>query len=268
MDNQVTFHPLSPPPSNRPIVSSTGLELPPLQWPLSSPPSNTLFAEQKLNLSNDNTFETPSFNPIVISSNEEDWKVLLLLDNREVRTVHDRNFLENQLREYGVDCERRSLSLGDMQWILQNNRTNEEVMLNFIVERKNTRDLASSICDGRFNEQQYRLLHCGCQYPIYLIEGNVRSQDLLPSEVLQGAMMTTVLSRDIYIYQSTSIDDTVVFLKNLNDIIHTWVRNYFSYADEYISNLNDFNRIDNVFIHRRLVILIFKQSIQKLKQSI
>ena len=44
--------------------------------------------------------------------------------------------------------------------------------------------------------------------------------------------MTTVLSRDIYIYQSTSIDDTVVFLKNLNDIVHTWVRNYFSYADE------------------------------------
>ncbi len=23
-----------------------------------------------------------------------------------------------------------------------------------------------------------------------------------------------------------------VFLKNLNDIVHTWVRNYFSYADE------------------------------------
>lgn len=82
----------------------------------------------------------------------EAWEVLLLLDNREVRTKKDRDFLKNQLVQAGVECDVRNLSLGDMQWVLRRPRDGVEVMLNVLVERKNVRDLAMSIMDGRFNE--------------------------------------------------------------------------------------------------------------------
>lgn len=72
--------------------------------------------------------------------------------------------------------------------------TNREIMLTTIVERKNTRDLAQCIIDGRFNEQQYRLLQCGCRHPVYLIEGDVRSQDVMSGESLQSGIVTTYLS--------------------------------------------------------------------------
>jgi crossover junction endonuclease MUS81 len=45
-------------------------------------------------------------------------------------------------------------------------------VLDFIVERKTADDLASSIVDGRYNEQKARLKNCGISNVIYLVEGN------------------------------------------------------------------------------------------------
>jgi crossover junction endonuclease MUS81 len=44
-------------------------------------------------------------------------------------------------------------------------------VLDFIVERKTSDDLAASIRDGRYDEQKYRLKNCGINNVIYLIEG-------------------------------------------------------------------------------------------------
>lgn len=212
-------------------MGTSSFDISTLQWPLPSPSPNTLmgvpYEKEVFDMD-----PIPSFTPVTISQIKSDWEVILILDNREIRTHQDRSFLENQLREVGVNCERRTLGLGDMQWILHHMPTGQEVMLNVIVERKNTRDLAWSIMDGRFNEQQYRLLHCGCDHPIYLVEGNVRSQDLLPAEALLTAMSTTVVSRGIFVYQSTSIDDSVDFLKELNNIILEWVNDFFDSSNE------------------------------------
>jgi ERCC4-type nuclease len=45
------------------------------------------------------------------------------------------------------------------------------VVLDCIVERKTTKDLAASIRDGRYKEQKRRLLRCGCRVPLYVVEG-------------------------------------------------------------------------------------------------
>ena len=45
-----------------------------------------------------------------------------------------------------------------------------EVALDFVIERKRTDDLASSIVDGRFREQKQRLLNSSARFPIYVIE--------------------------------------------------------------------------------------------------
>jgi crossover junction endonuclease MUS81 len=217
--------------SSTPQVS---LSLPRLIWPLSVQPSNLRFGEH-IGERKDDDSPLPDFTPI--PGVEKDWEVVMLLDTREVRTLQDRSFLHNQLHQVGVMCEKRPLALGDMQWILRHTSTNREIMLTTIVERKNTRDLAQSIIDGRFNEQQYRLLQCGCRHPVYLIEGDVRSQDVMSGESLQSGIVTTFICRDLYVYMSTSIDDTVVFLKGLHDQVIASVHRYFESGDTYKSNL-------------------------------
>ena len=45
-----------------------------------------------------------------------------------------------------------------------------EIVLPFIIERKRMDDLASSIKDGRFREQKFRLKQTGFKNLIYLVE--------------------------------------------------------------------------------------------------
>ena len=101
------------------------------------------------------------------------------------------------------------------------------------MERKNARDLAQSILDGRFREQQFRLGRCGARHPVYLVEGGLATQDVLPTDSLMTGMMRTVVNQDIYVYQSTSIDDSIVFLRSLHEIEKAAVHRYFEEGDEW-----------------------------------
>ena len=49
-----------------------------------------------------------------------------------------------------------------------------EFVLDLIVERKTSNDLASSIRDGRYDEQKFRLRNSGINNVIYLIEGKAK----------------------------------------------------------------------------------------------
>lgn len=60
-----------------------------------------------------------------------------------------RNFLQQKLSSAGIRCETRQLELGDFLWVGISN-THEEVVLDYIVERKIVTDLCSSIQDGRY----------------------------------------------------------------------------------------------------------------------
>lgn len=94
---------------------------------------------------------------------QQDFDIVLLLDNREVRKKDDRTYIHEQLVGMGVKCEVRSLALGDVLWIarlkegvtLPNRwKSREEYILNVVVERKKLEDLWSSIKDGRYYEQK------------------------------------------------------------------------------------------------------------------
>ena len=65
-----------------------------------------------------------------------------------------------------------NISLGDFIWVYQDNRTKEQLVLDYVVERKKADDLASSILDGRYKEQKFRLKTSGISNIIYLYEGH------------------------------------------------------------------------------------------------
>ena len=70
-----------------------------------------------------------------------------------------------------VKVEKTSLHLGD---VIICNEENKECV---IIERKTLRDLGSSILDGRYVEQSFRLKECSCPNIYYFIEGDIDAQE-------------------------------------------------------------------------------------------
>lgn len=59
-----------------------------------------------------------------------------------------------ELTEYDILFEVRRLKIGDFAWIAKCKRTNNELVIPYIIERKRMDDLCASIKDGRFHEQK------------------------------------------------------------------------------------------------------------------
>jgi len=91
----------------------------------------------------------------------------------------------------------------------------------WIIERKEIKDFAHSIRDGRFREQKMRLLSNYKQEQIlYLIEGNLDLpmdhdiQTNLPVKTLYSSMYNMLLRDNLKIYKTNGIGETLRFLKN------------------------------------------------------
>uniref|UniRef100_A0A182S9Q6 Crossover junction endonuclease MUS81 n=1 Tax=Anopheles maculatus TaxID=74869 RepID=A0A182S9Q6_9DIPT len=104
-------------------------------------------------------------------------KAILLVDTCETigksKSSLDRTL--QQLTQHSIAHEVRRLSVGDFVWIVKDDG-GREFLLPYVLERKRIDDLASSIKDGRFHEQKFRLKQCGLPNVIYLVEhlGNNR----------------------------------------------------------------------------------------------
>lgn len=70
----------------------------------------------------------------------------------KTKPQHDATLVE--LKQFGVPFEVRHLKVGDFTWIARCRRTNDELIMPYIVERKRMDDLSASIIDGRFHEQK------------------------------------------------------------------------------------------------------------------
>ncbi|KAH8926208.1 hypothetical protein BT69DRAFT_1279033 [Atractiella rhizophila] len=101
----------------------------------------------------------------------KDYVVKLILDTREGGDTGD---TANGLRKRGVCVEMRPLEVGDVIWIAQRisqQRDNyDEIVLNYVLERKRLDDLIQSVTGGRYSEQKGRMTRSGITNKIYLIE--------------------------------------------------------------------------------------------------
>nr|SVE74732.1 EOG090X06E6 [Daphnia carinata] len=118
----------------------------------------------------------------------------------------------------GVSYDVRKLSIGDYLWICKPKASSgissdQELTLPYVVERKRMDDVVSSIKDGRFKEQKFRLKHSGLVRPIYLIEefGNRQNLGLPETSVLQ-AIANTLIIEKFQVQWTQKSDDSVAFL--------------------------------------------------------
>uniref|UniRef100_A0A8D0GMI4 Crossover junction endonuclease MUS81 n=1 Tax=Sphenodon punctatus TaxID=8508 RepID=A0A8D0GMI4_SPHPU len=88
-----------------------------------------------------------------------------------------------------------------------------ELALGYVVERKRMADLCSSIIDGRFREQKFRLHQCGLQHPIYLVEDSGTIQHLsLPESTLQQAVINTQVVDGFFVKRTRDVRESAAYL--------------------------------------------------------
>jgi crossover junction endonuclease MUS81 len=133
---------------------------------------------------------------------------VLLLDYREAKKPSQEG-LYNNLKHSGIQCEKRNLELGDIMWIARSGK--RELVLDSIVERKRIEDLASSLDDGRYKEQKFRLKRSGLKNLIYLVEGIIDPQRM---DLFETEMSATQVD-GFFVQKTQNEDETAAYLINL-----------------------------------------------------
>ncbi len=72
--------------------------------------------------------------------------------------------------------------------------------------------MASSIIDGRYKDQKYRLKNCGMQNVFYLFEGHITNLSIKNPKELENALLKTRVMDKFKIIQTQNINESLNFL--------------------------------------------------------
>ncbi|KAK4128870.1 hypothetical protein N657DRAFT_564248 [Parathielavia appendiculata] len=177
-----------------------------------------------------NDVALPSFTPIRLTPGS--FTVELVLDNREIRAKTDRDYMQEELAKRDIKPTVRALELGDALWVARCKQPGwlarmgaegDEVVLDWIVERKRLDDLIGSIRDGRFHEQKFRLRRSGVKNVIYLVEEI--SMDATHyqkyEEAVQSAMASMQVVNGYFLKRTQKMDDTIRYLASMTKLLKT-----------------------------------------------
>ncbi|KAL9621674.1 MAG: hypothetical protein Q9160_003927 [Pyrenula sp. 1 TL-2023] len=176
----------------------------------------------------------PSFTPIRLAPGS--FSVHLLLDSREVRTKTDRDYISNELSARGITPITRALPLTDALWIARvyspapptlapdldlSSSENVEIVLPHGLERKRLDDLISSIKDGRFHEQKFRLRKSGLRNITYLIEDFSLSAERSDryGDAVGSAIANTQVVNGYFVKRTTKLDDSIRYLARMTRLL-------------------------------------------------
>jgi crossover junction endonuclease MUS81 len=182
------------------------------------------------NATSNDSASLPSFTPITLPPGS--FTVELLLDNREVRAKADRDYMREELAKRGVKPTVRPLELGDALWVARckelgylsrHGAEGEEVMLDWIVERKRLDDLVGSIKDGRFHEQKFRLRRSGVRNVVYIVEEISMDMAVYQrhEEAINSAMASMQVVNGYFVKRTAKMDDTIRYLASMTQMLRT-----------------------------------------------
>ncbi|KAG0038735.1 Crossover junction endonuclease mus81 [Podila clonocystis] len=148
------------------------------------------------------------------------FDIVLILDVREVRGQADRDYIDQKLTENGVKVEKRALDIGDVLWVARlkdiPSDGPSEIVLNYILERKRMDDLVSSIKDGRFTEQKFRLKRSGIEHIIYLVE-SYKADDTydIGVEAIRTSQISTQVTDGFFVKRTNHNDQTIEYFTSV-----------------------------------------------------
>jgi len=138
----------------------------------------------------------------------------LVIDNREHALI---DLCKQNTQNFNTcSIEVATLPIGD---ILLKTEEDHEVL---IIERKTFQDLLSSIKDGRYEEQSYRLLHSSGMPPhhiVYLIEGMMSQIDARQRKLIYSTMTSLNVFKGFSVLRSSSVQETSEIIMTMADKI-------------------------------------------------
>ena len=180
--------------------------------------------------------------------------MIINIDYREKKLIEKINSCKDSYPNISVVV--KNLHIGDIVFSQNENMPNEDISGQdnisyqdvLIFERKSVSDLASSIRDGRYNEQSMRLnaneLHN--HNIVYLIEGKITSYKPRPGKnpVTQSAIYSSICSMHYFkgfsVLRTDNVDETGIMLLQMADKIYreTAITNSKCKKPYYNSNIN------------------------------
>jgi ERCC4-type nuclease len=109
-----------------------------------------------------------------------------------------------------LPAETKNLILGDI--CIQ--KDDQDVV---IIERKTIADLSASVCDGRYQEQSFRLLESNLppHRIVYLLEGDMNSEQSISKKALISCMISLWFTKGFSVIQTKSLDESVEYVQIL-----------------------------------------------------
>jgi crossover junction endonuclease MUS81 len=161
----------------------------------------------------------PAFTPEVLTAGT--FTIHLLLDNREVRALNDRDYIATNLENAGVTPIIKALKVGDVMWVArENGPAGREVVLDHIVERKRLDDLLFSVRDGRFHDQKFRLKKSGMKNVTYIIEDlTMGVLDAQTQEIIETAISSTQVVDGFFVKKTSKLDETIQYLVRMTKML-------------------------------------------------
>jgi ERCC4-type nuclease len=137
----------------------------------------------------------------------------LIIDERE-RDLYEKcvNLISTHPNFASIAFEKKVLPLGDI--ILEDDCGQELV----IFERKSLKDLLSSVKDGRYEEQSYRLIHSSqihCHNIVYLIEGILTQLRPDEKKLVHSCITSLSYFKGFSILRTGSMNETAEMLLNM-----------------------------------------------------
>ncbi|XP_063535070.1 crossover junction endonuclease MUS81 isoform X2 [Cydia strobilella] len=164
------------------------------------------------------------------------FDIILLIDKCETSGLSNKHDpTVTQFKKYpDLKHEYRSLKVGDFTWVAQHKANkDQELVLPYVVERKRMDDLGSSIKDGRFHEQKFRLRKSGLKNVIYLVENYGSNKHVgLPIQSLMQALQNTRVQDNFKVHETDSLKNSARFLAMMTK------RLTIEYKDKHLKGYN------------------------------
>jgi len=150
--------------------------------------------------------------------------ITIQVDYREADLLKNIHHLMETVEQFkNLVVETKNLSLGDVSFI-EKRENDEESVTHLLIERKTLSDLVSSIKDGRYNEQSFRLneLEIHNHNILYLIEGDVNKRHFFKENKEEKRMIfSSLFSLNYYkgfsVIRTLSMEETALFICNTAD---------------------------------------------------
>ena len=147
--------------------------------------------------------------------------MLIKIDYRETELQSQLCLMFAKTNKIDISIKSENLPIGDI--IIYDENAEKELL---IIERKTLKDLASSIRDGRYAEQSFRLNQCNVHNHniIYLIEGDLTRYVPYKTNVDKNALISSMVSINYFkgfsIYRTLDTQETAEWLLQLAHKLH------------------------------------------------